>query len=76
MKDGRVLYTTEQLIKDIEIVNEITNRLKNIIWCEQTPDFNFDKLSKAEQVQLIGLYKDSALLNNSLQMYKQWFRNE
>lgn len=76
MKDGRILYTTEQLIKDIETVDEITNRLKNIVWCEQTPDFNFDKLSKAEQIHLVGLYKDAGLFYNSLQMYKQWFRNE
>lgn len=76
MKDGRVLYTTEQLIKDIEIVDEIVNRFKNIVWCEQTPDFNFDKLPKSEQMQLLGLYKDAGLLYNSLVMYKQWFRND
>lgn len=76
MKDGRVLYTTEQLIKDIEVVDEIVNRFKNIVWCGQTPDFNFDKLPKAEQFQLMGLYKDAGLLYNSLIMYKQWFRND
>lgn len=70
------IYTNEQLIKDIEVVGEIVNRFKNIVWCEQTPDFNFDKMSKAEQVQLIGLYKDAAMLENSLTMYKSWFRNE
>jgi hypothetical protein len=73
--NSEVLYTTEQLIKDIETVSEITNHLKNIIWCEQNPNFNFDKLSKAEQIQLIGLYKDSGMLENSLKMYKSWFRN-
>ena len=70
------IYTNEQLIKDIEVVSAIVNRFKNIIWCEQTPEFNFDKMSKAEQVQLIGLYKDAAALKNSLTMYKSWFRNE
>ena len=70
------IYTNEQLIKDIEVVSEIVNRFKNIVWCEQTPEFNFDKMNKAEQVQLIGLYKDAAMLENSLTMYKSWFRNE
>lgn len=74
-ENSEVLYTTEQLIKDIDIVNEITNRFKNILWCEQNPNFNFDKLSKAEQIQLIGLYKDAGMLENSLKMYKSWFRN-
>lgn len=74
-ENSEVLYTTEQLIKDIETVSEITNRFKNIIWCEQNPNFNFDKLSKAEQIQLIGLYKDAGMLENSLKMYKSWFRN-
>lgn len=73
--NSEVLYTTEQLIKDIETVNEITNRLKNIIWCEQNQNFNFDNLSKAEQIQLIGLYKDAGMFENSLKMYKSWFRN-
>ena len=71
-----LLYTNEQLIKDIEVVSAIVNRFKNIVWCEQTPEFNFDKMNKAEQVQLIGLYKDAAALNNSLTMYKSWFRDE
>ena len=75
-KNSELLYSTEQLIKDIETVSEITNRLKNIVWCEQTPNFNFDNLSKAEQIQLIGLYKDAGMLENSLKMYKSWFRNE
>lgn len=70
------IYTNEQLIKDIEVVSEIVNRFKNIVWCEQTPNFNFDKMNKAEQVQLIGLYKDAAMLDNSLKMYKSYFRNE
>lgn len=76
MKDGKILYTTEQLIKDIDAVNEITNRLRNIVWCEQTPDFNFDKLCKTEQIQLIGLFNNASFLYNSLQNYKSWFRNE
>ena len=70
------IYTNKQLIKDIEVVSAIVNRFKNIVWCEQTPDFNFDKMNKAEQVQLIGLYKDTAMLDNSLKMYKSYFRNE
>ena len=70
------IYTNEQLIKDIEVVSEIVNRFKNIVWCEQTPEFNFDKMSKAEQVQLIGLYKDAAQLKSTLTLYKSWFRNE
>lgn len=70
------IYTNEQLIKDIEVVNDIVNRFKNIVWCEQTHEFNFDKMNKAEQVQLIGLYKDAAMLDNSLKMYKSYFRNE
>ena len=70
------IYTNEQLIKDIEVVSEIVNRFKNIVWCEQTPDFNFDKMNKAEQVQLIGLYKDASILYNSLTVYKSYFRNE
>lgn len=74
-ENSEVLYPTEQLIKDIETVSEITNRLKNIIWCEQNPNFNFDSLSKAEQIQLIGLYKDAGMFENSLKMYKSWFRN-
>ena len=74
-ENSEVFYTTEQLIKDIETVSEITNRLKNIIWYEQNPNFNFDKLTKAEQIQLIGLYKDAGMFENSLKMYKSWFRN-
>lgn len=70
------IYTNEQLIKDIEVVSAIVNRFKKIIWCEQTPEFNFDKMNKAEQVQMIGLYKDAASLENSLTMYKSWFRAE
>lgn len=76
MKTTQDIYTNEQLIKDIEVVSAIVNRFKNIVWCEQTPDFNFDKMNKAEQVQLIGLYKDASTLENSLTMYKSWFRNE
>ena len=76
MKDGRVLYTTEQLIKDIEVVDELVNRFKNIVWGGQAPDFNCDKIPKPEQIQLIGLYKDAGLLYNKLIMYKQLFRNE
>jgi hypothetical protein len=71
---GEVLYTNEQLDNDINTVVEIANRLKNIVWCEQTPEFNFDKLSKTEQLQFIGLYKDAGMLENSLKMYKNWFR--
>jgi hypothetical protein len=73
-ENSELLYTTEQLIKDIETVSEITNRFINIIWCEQNSNFNFDKLSKAEQIQLIGLHKDAAMLENSLKMYKSWYR--
>jgi hypothetical protein len=76
IQTGELLYTNEQLIKDIEAVNEIVDRFKNIIWCEQTPEFNFDKMTKAEQLQLIGLYKDAASLKNGLTMYKSWFRVE
>ena len=76
IRTGELLYTNEQLIKDIEVVSEIVNRFKNIIWCEQTPEFNFDKMSKAEQLQFIGLYKDASTLKNSLTMYESWFRVE
>ena len=76
IRTGEILYTNEQLIKDIEVVSEIVNRFKNIIWCEQTPEFNFDKMSKAEQLQFIGLYKDASTLKNSLTMYESWFRVE
>jgi hypothetical protein len=76
IRTGELLYTNEQLIKDIEAVSEIVNRFKNIIWCEQTPEFNFDKMSKAEQLQFIGLYKDASTLKNSLTMYESWFRVE
>ena len=75
-KNSELLYSTEQLIKDIETVSEITNRFINIIWCEQNSDFNFDKLPKSEQIQLIGLHKDAGMLENSLKMYKSWFRNK
>ena len=75
-KDATLLYSTEQLNKDIELVSEITNRLKDIIWCNQTPEFDFDKLPKVEQIQMIGLYKDSANFEHNLKMFKSWFRND
>ena len=73
-ENSELLYTTEQLIKDIETVSEITNRFINIIWCEQNSNFNFDKLPKSVQIQLVGLHKDAAMLENSLKMYKSWYR--
>lgn len=68
------VYSTIQLNKDIETISEIVDRFHNMIWCQQDNSFNFDKLNKAEQIQLIGMYKDAALLKGDLLMYKSWFK--
>ena len=46
----------------------------NMVWCQQDNSFNFDKLNKAEQIQLIGMYKDAAQLKSDLLMHKSWFK--
>ena len=68
------VYNTVQLNKDIETISEVVDRLHNMIWCQQDNSFNFDKLKKAEQMQLIGMYKDAAKLKSDLLMYKSWFK--
>lgn len=68
------VYNTIQLNKDIETISEVVERFYNTIWCQQDNSFNFDKLNKAEQIQLIGMYKDAAQLKSDLLMYKSWFK--
>lgn len=68
------VYNTTQLNKDIETISEVVDRLYNVIWCQQDNSFNFDKLNKAEQVQLICIYKDAKQLKRDLLMYKSWFK--
>ena len=68
------VYSTIQLNKDIEIISEVVESFYNMIWCQQNNSFNFDKLSKTEQIQLIGIYKDAAQLKSDLLMYKSWFK--
>lgn len=68
------VYNTNQLNKDIETISEVVDRFHNIIWCQQDNSFNFDKLNKAEQIQLIAMYKDAAQLKSDLLMYKSWFK--
>ena len=68
------VYSTIQLNKDIEIISEVVERFYNMIWCQQNNSFNFDKLNKTEQIQLIGIYKDAAQLKSDLLMYKSWFK--
>ena len=36
--------------------------------------YNTVQLNKAEQIQLIGMYKDAAQLKSDLLMYKSWFK--
>lgn len=68
------VYNTNQLNKDIETISEVVGRFHDMIWCQQDNSFNFDKLNKSEQIQLIGMYKDAALLKSDLLMYKSWFK--
>ena len=68
------VYSTTQLNKDIETISEVVDRLYNMIWCQQDNSFNFDKLNKAEQIQLICIYKDVKQLKRDLLMYKSWFK--
>ena len=49
------VYNTIQLNKDIETISEVVDRFYNMIWCQQDNSFNFDKLNKSEQIQLIGM---------------------
>ena len=70
------IYNTIQLNKDIETISEVVERFYNMIWCQQNDSFNFDKLNKAEQIQLIGVYKDAAQLKIDLLMYKSWFKKQ
>ena len=70
------VYSTIQLSKDIETISEVVDRFYNMIWCQQDNSFNFDKLNKAEQIQLIGMYKDAAQLKSDLLMYKSWFKKQ
>ena len=49
------VYSTIQLNKDIEIISEVVEHFYNMIWCQQNNSFNFDKLNKTEQIQLIGI---------------------
>lgn len=52
----------------------IRQKLYDIVWEKQEgqPD-HFDKLSKTEQVVLIGLLNDATKLFNSLSYYQSWF---
>lgn len=68
------VYNTNQLNKDIETISEVVDRFHNIIWGQQDNSFNVDKLNKAEQIQLIAMYKAAAKLKNDLLMYKSWFK--
>ena len=68
------VYNTIQLNKDIETISKIVERFYNMIWCQQNISFNFDKLNKAEQIQLIGIYKDATQLKSDLLMYESWFK--
>ena len=68
------VYSKIQLDKDIETISEVVDRFYNVIWCQQDNSFNFDKLNKAEQIQLISIYKDAAQLKSDLLMYKSWFK--
>ena len=68
------VYNTIQLNKDIETISKIVERFYNMIWCQQNISFNFDKLNKAEQIQLIGMYKDATQLKSDLLMYESWFK--
>lgn len=67
------VYNTTQLNKDIETISEVVDRFHDMIWCQQNNSFNFNKLNKAEQIQLIGIYKDAVQLKRDLLMYKSWF---
>lgn len=68
------VYSKIQLDKDIETISEVVDRFYNVIWCQQDSSFNFDKLNKAEQIQLIGMYKDATQLKSDLLMYNSWFK--
>ena len=68
------VYSKIQLDKDIETISEVVDRFYNMIWCQQDSSFNFDKLNKAEQIQLIGMYKNATQLKSDLLMYKSWFK--
>ena len=68
------VYNTIQLNKDIETISKIVERFYNMIWHQQDNSFNFDKLNKAEQIQLIGIYKDATQLKSDLLKYKSWFK--
>ena len=68
------VYSAVQLNKDIETISEVVDRFHKMIWCQQDNSFNFDKLNKAEQIQLIGMYKDAAQLKSDLLMYESWFK--
>ncbi len=68
------VYNTIQLNKDVETISKIVERFYNMIWCQQNISFNFDKLNKAEQIQLIGMYKDATQLKSDLLMYESWFK--
>ena len=68
------VYNAIQLNKDIETISEVVDRFYNMIWCQKNSSFNFDKLNKAEQIQLIGMYKDASQLKSELLMYKSWFK--
>lgn len=68
------VYSKIQLDKDIETISEVVDRFYNMIWCQQDSSFNFDKLNKAEQIQLIGMYKDATQLKTDLLMYNSWFK--
>ena len=69
-----IVNNTIQLNKDIETISKIVERFYNMIWHQQDNSFNFDKLNKAEQIQLISMYKDAAQLKSDLLMYKSWFK--
>lgn len=68
------VYNAIQLNKDVETISKIVERFYNMIWCQQDNSFNFDKLNKAEQIQLIGIYKDATQLKSDLLMYESWFK--
>lgn len=70
------VYNAIQLNKDLDTISKIVERFCNMIWCQQDNSFNFDKLNKAEQIQLIGIYKDATQLKSDLLMYESWFKNK
>lgn len=64
----------EKIKKAKKMAFEIKEIFNNIVWEKQEGQVeHFDKLSKAEQIALIGCFNDAVKLDADIKSYLHWF---